>query len=366
MPVVVPPPDPAGLPAPAWLLQILLVFTFILHIIAMNLLAGGTTIMALGFYKSKSSTFHAELAKRLSKSLPVVMSLTITLGIAPLLFVQVLYGQAFYTASVLMAWPWLSVIALVLLAYYGLYLVQFRPDWVGKMVTPIAWLSAIFILVVGLLYTHNATLKLAPEKWAALYAASPAGLHMNWSDPTVVPRYLHFMVAAFAVTGLGIALLGTLARKRGEPWGEQAIPYGVRLFVGATLVQLAVGLWFLFSLPAQFRQNFLGGDMLNTIILWAGVALAVLGMLVAKRYLVAAVGLTTLAIALMAVSRHSLRQMYLAPHIDVNQIPVNPQWVVFIIFAVLLVIGLSIVGWMAWQFYKSSQPAHSSSLTSSS
>lgn len=365
MPVVVPPPDPAGLPAPAWLLQILLVFTFILHILAMNLLAGGATIMALSFYKGKHSPFHAELAKRLSKALPVVMSLTITLGIAPLLFVQVLYGQAFYTASVLMAWPWLSVIALVLLAYYGLYLVQFRPDWLGRLVTPIAWLSAIFILVIGLLYTHNATLKLSPEKWATLYAASPAGLHMNWSDPTVIPRYLHFMVAAFAVSGLGIALLGMLARKRGEAWGDAAIPYGVRWFIGATLVQLVVGLWFLLSLPTAFRQSFLGGNALHTVILWAGVVLAVVGLLVVKRYVVAAVSLTVLAITLMAISRHSLRQMYLAPHLDVNAIPVNPQWVVFVIFAILLVIGLAIVGWMVWQFYKAGQAAQSSSLTSS-
>ncbi|MCS6829623.1 MAG: hypothetical protein RMM08_02025 [Armatimonadota bacterium] len=356
MPVVIPPADPAGLPAPAWLLQILLVFTFILHILAMNLLAGGTTIMAISLRKGKDSPFHAELAKRLSKALPVTMSLTITLGIAPLLFVQVLYGQAFYTASVLMAWPWLSVIALVLLAYYGLYLVQFRPDWLGRWVTTIAWLSAIFILLVGLLYTHNATLTLAPEKWATLYAASAAGLHMNWSEPTLVPRYLHFMVAAFAVCGLGIALLGLLARKRGDSWGEEAVRYGARWFIGATLVQLAVGLWFLFSLPGNFMQSFIGGNMVNTLILWLGVVAAVLAMLMVNRSVLAAVLLTVAAVTLMSITRHTLRQMYLSPHLDVNAIPVNPQWAMFAIFAVLLVIGLAVVGWMVWQFYKSGEP----------
>lgn len=356
MPVVVPPPDPAGLPAPAWLLQILLVFTFILHILAMNLLVGGTTIMAMSLRKGRNSAFHAELAKRLSKALPVTMSLTITLGVAPLLFVQVLYGQAFYTASVLMAWPWLSVIALVMVAYYGLYLVQFRPDWLGKWVTPIAWVSSIFILLVGLLYTHNATLKLAPDKWASLYAMSAAGLHLNWSEPTLIPRYLHFMVAAFAVAGLGIALLGIQAKKRGHEWGQQAIAYGARWFLGATLAQLAVGIWFLFSLPGSFTQSFLGSNMTNTIILWLGVVLAVVALLLANRYVLGAAVLTVLAVALMAVTRHSLRQMYLQPHLDVNAIPVNPQWGMFIIFAVLLVIGLAVVGWMVWQFHKAGEP----------
>jgi hypothetical protein len=360
MPVVVPPPDPAGLPAPAWLLQVLLVFTFILHVVAMNLLVGGTTIMAISLRKGQNSPFHAELAARLAKALPVTMSLTITLGIAPLLFVQVLYGQAFYTASILMAWPWLSVVALVLLAYYGLYLVQFRPDWLGRWVTPIAWVSAILILLVGLLYTHNATLKLAPEKWASLYAMSPAGLHLNWSEPTLIPRFLHFMVAAFAVTGLGVALMGLLAKRSQDAWGQEAVTYGTRWFIGATLLQMAVGLWFLFSLPNNLMQNFLGGNLLNTLILWGGVALAVIALLLANRSVLGALGLTVLAITLMSITRHSLRELYLQPHLDVRTIPVNPQWTVFGIFAVVLVVGLAVVGWMVWQFVKASQSSQES------
>jgi len=284
------------------------------------------------------------------------MSLTITLGVAPLLFVQVLYGQAFYTASILMAWPWLAVVALVLLAYYGLYLVQFRPDWLGKWVTPIAWVSALFILLVGLLYTHNATLNLAPNKWASLYAMSAAGLHLNWSEPTLFPRYLHFIVAAFAVAGLGIALLGVQAKKAQNAWGQEAVAYGSRWFIGATLLQLAVGLWFLFSLPGNLMQNFIGGNVVHTVVLWAGVVLAVVALLLVNRSVPAAVALTVLAVALMAVTRHSLREMYLQPHLDIRTLEVTPQWGMFGIFVVLLAAGLAVVGWMVWQFYKSGQP----------
>ena len=35
--IIIPDPDPIPLPAPYWLLKFLLVLTFILHIIAMNL-----------------------------------------------------------------------------------------------------------------------------------------------------------------------------------------------------------------------------------------------------------------------------------------------------------------------------------------
>lgn len=357
--VVIPPADPAGLPAPAGLLQILLVFTFILHVLAMNLLVGGSVMMAVSLVRGKSSPFCAELAKRLSRALPVTMSLTITLGVAPLLFVQVLYGQAFYTASVLMAWPWLSVVALLMLAYYGLYLVQFRPDWLGRWVTPIAWISAVFILVVGLLFTHNATLNLAPAKWAEMYAQSASGLHLNWSDPTLIPRYLHFMVAAFAVAGLGVVLLAMLYRKTDPQWAEEAVRYGARWFVVATILQFAVGLWFLVKLPQGVMMSFLGVSALDTILLWAGVTLAVVALLLVQRSALLATGAVTLTIVLMAIVRHRIRQMFLGEHLNVNVLPVNPQWTMFAIFVVLLVIGLGVVGWMVWQFAKAGKPEQS-------
>jgi hypothetical protein len=63
-----------------------------------------------------------------------------------------------------------------------------------------------------------------------------------------------------------------------------------------------------------------------------------------------------LAITLMAITRHSLRGMYLQPHLDVRTLAVNPQWGMFGIFVVLLAAGLAVVGWMVWQFYKAGQP----------
>ena len=106
MPLVIPNPDPVGLPAPAWLLQVLLLLTFVLHLLAMNFLVGGVVFMGLAFRRGKKSPFFATLGDRLSKALPPTMAMTITLGIAPLLFLQVLYGQAYYTTSALIAWLW--------------------------------------------------------------------------------------------------------------------------------------------------------------------------------------------------------------------------------------------------------------------
>jgi len=352
MPVVVPGADPAGLPAPAWLLQSLSVFTLILHLLAMNLLVGGTALLALNLRRRSDNEFHYLLSKRLSKALPTTMAMTITLGIAPLLFVQALYGQAFYTSSALMAWPWLAIILLLLVAYYGLYLAQFRPDWLGAGAEPVAWVSALALLVIGFLFTNNASLMLLPPKWSSMYAQSAAGLHLNWSDSTLLPRYLHFLAPSFAVTGLGVMLLGVAYRRAEPDWAEQAQKYGAKWFVGATLVQMAVGLWFLFSLPDSVRQMFLGGSLPDTAILWIGVFVAVGAVGAASRSAWQAAALILVTISLMVVARHRVREWMLRPHLDVSALPVNPQWGMFVIFAALLVIGLVVVGWMVWQFVR--------------
>ena len=54
------------------------------------------------------------------------ISLAITTGIAPLLFVQLLYQQYFYTATILIGWAWLLFVVLLMLGYYAAYAYKFR------------------------------------------------------------------------------------------------------------------------------------------------------------------------------------------------------------------------------------------------
>jgi hypothetical protein len=344
--MVVPSPDPIGLPAPAWLLQTLLVFTFVLHVLAMNFLVGGVTMMALAGRKAGGSRFHAKLRDRLSKALPVTMAMTITLGIAPLLFLQVLYGQFFYTSSILMAWPWMAVIPLLILSYYGLYIVQFKPDWLGGKGTAVSWAAALMILAVGLLFTANSTLMLDPGKWTALYSKSAYGLHLNLGDDGIWARYLHFIVGGFAVSGLGLALLARWYRGEDPDWAEQARQCGVKWFLGATLLNFLIGPWFLFSLPEPVRMQFLGRSQFDTAMLWLGVVIALAAMHFASKSIPLAAGLIAVTVAMMSIVRHRLRTHLLEGQWSADALQVSPQWSVFAVFAVLLVAGVAIVAWM--------------------
>jgi len=347
-------PDPAGLPAPIWMLKVLSVLTLSFHLIAMNLLVGGVLLLAYLGRRRLTDALAGRMYDRLTRALPVTMSLTITLGVAPLLFVQVIYGQAFYTSSALMAWPWLKVIPAVIVAYYGLYICQFRPQWVGRFINPIAWLNALLILVVGFLFASNWTLMLVPRVWHSLYdKPGMSGLHLYMGDPSLVPRYLHFMVGGAAVAGLGIVLLGSLSRSDDPELAERMKSIGTRWFLWASMAQIIVGLWFLFALPRGVRGVFLGGNAFDTIVLGAGILLALVAMVLVRRLPVASAALIGLTVGLMVVVRHRVRQIMLDPLLGINKQTVNPQMVMLVVFVVVLLAGLATVWWMVRAFARS-------------
>jgi len=61
-------------------------------------------------------------------------------------------------------------------------------------------------------------------------------------------------------------------------------------------------------------------------------------------------------ISLMAVIRHLVRVAYLQPYFDPSSLPVHGQWVVFGLFAVLLLAGIATVAWMLYVFFRPASP----------
>lgn len=358
MNVVLPTPDPVGLPAPVEILRALLILTFVLHVIPMNVMLGGGLVA--GWAAMRGDAFERSgrradaermrvITRGLAKLLPAATAFTITFGIAPLLFLQTLYGPLFYTSSVLMAWPWLTVAPLAMLAYYGYHALAHRDGALDRASTWLAFGSAALFALVGLLFTMNATLMLRPERFHGLYLASPLGLHVNIEEPTLWPRFLHMLVGALAISGLAVAMLGAVRAKADPHQGHAVRAYGVRLFLVATLIEMAVGTWFLFSLPDRVRDVFLGGWPGHTSLLAASVLMAVLAMVVAPRSLAGGSLLITLTLCGMAVVRHRVRSLMLLPVYAPSDLAVRPQWGAFALFAVLLVAGLAVVVWMTWR-----------------
>ncbi len=341
--------DPAALPAPVWLLQFLLLFTFVLHVLFMNVVLGGALVWLWANGKARRQSDYQGVARVLGRILPVATAFAITAGVAPLLFTQLLYGQLFYTSSALMAWPWFAIVLLLLGGYYANYGISYARPATGRALS-LGLVSAALFIAIGFLFTNNMTLMLRPELHAPLYFASDAGLHANLSDAWVWPRFGHMLVGAVALTGLLLAWASRVRRDLERDVAAGIERLGERLFMGATLVEFGVGVAYFFLLPAQVREVFLGGLTPDLLVLIVGAAFALAAVAVVRRSLLVGSASIVVAIADMVVVRHRVRSIMLEPYFQPESLPVAFQSVVFLMFAVLLVAGLGVVGWMIWKF----------------
>jgi ABC-type cobalt transport system substrate-binding protein len=329
-------PAAEAIPSPWGWFEALLILTFALHMLFMNLSVGSAVIAFFGRLTGR----QADLAHELGHRLPTFLALTINFGVAPLLFVQVLYGQFLYTSSVLMAGWWLSAIGAVIIGYYGLYAHNAAFDAHPGLSRLALFVSLAFLLYTGFLLSNNMTLMLRPEAWTA-YLDNPRGSLLNLSDATLWPRYVHAILAAPAVAGLYAALLGE--KKRRPDW----VAHGLLWFTRLTMAQVLVGGWLLMALPRPVLLGFMGRDLLATGILAAGTltGLAALMAGLRKRTMLT-VGLTVLTVLLMAVTRGQVRLLTLAPYFSPASLPVTGEVSPLLMFVIALIAGLAAIAYM--------------------
>ncbi len=324
----------------AWgYLHFLLLLTFVLHILFMNVMVGSAVIALAGVVRKKSHN-GVKLSENLAGKIPFITAFTVNLGVAPLLFIQVLYGNFIYVSSILMGVFWLSVVVILVIAYYSLYIFKMKFHSLGYMRILFMGIAVAVLLIIGFIFTNNMTLMLHPEKWSG-YFSRPDGTMLNLSDPTLVPRYLHFMTASIAVGGLFVSILGHFKMKRDPLTGSAMKKTGLKYFFHGTLVQMFIGIVFLVTLPREIMSEFMGGNLLYTGTLLTGIALGVISLMAAAK---SRLGLTTattvLAVISMAVVRDFLRASYLKEHFTVSSLEVAPQYLPMILFFIILVIGL--------------------------
>ena len=350
-PGLIPSLDPNPLPAPYWVFKLLLLVTFVLHIIAMNFLLGGGVLALCARWGYKNRAAGDRVFLGLSQKLPVLLPATVTLGVAPLLFVQVLYGQFFYTSSVLMAWPWFLVLVFLTAAYYGFYYVSYRGALHVGRARRVTLFSVILVFLVGFMYSNNFTLAQTPSHWAAKYFAHPSGWNLNLAEPTLIPRFLHFFVSAVALGGLFLVFLAVAHWKRDRDYARQLFDFGGKAFLYATMAQFVVGAAFLISLPRNLRMLFLGDNLLTTALFLVGLVGSIAALLLMSNAvrtenlrLAALVVPSILAvvIASMAVMRDILRDAYLQPYFNPGQFTIKTQWAVLPLFLVLFLAGVAL------------------------
>lgn len=328
----------AALPAPWGLFEVLLLATFAAHLLVMNLALGGTLLALFTPGPGRG------LAVGLARPLPTAVAVTVNLGVPPLLFASVLYGQYLYSAAIFSAVAWLSFFLLVMVAYGLLYRFQSRAERPGA--SGLALAAGLLLLAASLVMVNVASLAVTPGAWSAA-GSWPEGFLLNLADPTLLPRWLHFVLASLAVAGLFLALVKARAAARGDAAAKALRGLGLAWFGRASLVQLLVGAWFLLTLPRGVARLFMGVDALATGTLLLGIVLSVAAVIAAWRRApgLAAVCLVA-AVCVMVGVRELVRRACLAPYFLPESLAVAPQYGPFVMFALSLLAVAVLVVWM--------------------
>ncbi|QTA78197.1 Uncharacterized protein dnl_04130 [Desulfonema limicola] len=317
--------------------KLFLILTFAIHILLVNIMLGTGIIAWINGLRQDTTGSLIPVQKDVAAKLPVIIALAINFGVAPFLFLQVLFGQFIYVSSQLMAVYWLSVIAVLIIAYYAAYFYKFNFDSLNEQRSIMIGTSVILLLFIGFIFSNNISLMLNPKAWAG-YFLNPDGLILNLSDPALVPRYLHFITASLAVGGLFIAVVWTLKKDKGENAREN-IELGMKWFGFATLFQIIIGFWFQMSLPKDIMQLFLGSSLPHTALFAAALFLVLQTLYFSfKKQVWPCVFSLSILVFAMIIIRDEVRTAYLSPYFKVSDLEVTGQYSPFILFAVCLAV----------------------------
>jgi len=194
-------PSPDTLPVHWVWLQLPLTLTTFLHLVAMNVVIG---LACIDFVTvARSAPDSLPLRDDIVRAFPFTIAFAINFGVAPLLFVQALYGQFFYTSSILMGSYWLAIVPLLLMAYAAAYLAYFDKGGFGRG-TLVLGAAALSLMVIAFFFTSNISLMQMPSSWGR-YFVDRNGWLINTPDPALLPRYLYFAASGVALGGMAVA-----------------------------------------------------------------------------------------------------------------------------------------------------------------
>ncbi|MBN2328410.1 MAG: hypothetical protein JXR73_14790 [Candidatus Omnitrophica bacterium] len=357
---LIPPPDSLGIPSPPVIFHFLSILTFVLHVIFMNYVLGGSIMVAVHEWLFGSRDHAGQANSLMIRIMPVALSMAITMGVAPLLFVQVIYGQFFYIANVLMGAFWLSIIGLVMAAFYIVYiLIAKRPvsERASGLTRVGVLLNALLFLLVAFIYTNNAILTENPQYWADIHSGR------SWvvvPDASLWPRYLHNVIGAIAIAGLWCAVIGRYQIRYHEHRAEAGrwmVKMGLHWAAAATTFEILIGVLFLYTLGMDKIKDFMGNGILfvgwSISLMTSLIALICMIMAMMKpdnpKLLWGSIGLTVATLFGMAMGRLLLRMISLENF--VQELTIRPSHSSLLLFLVTFIAGLAVLAYLirlAW------------------
>jgi len=234
---------PWALGGPLALYLGLLVITLALHAAFIGYVLGGIGWVVVAAIRGRKDPV-SEVAR---DWLPFALGAAITAGVAPLLFVQLVYQERFYTANLLLFHRWMAVVPVLIVGFYLLYLHKSEKVKRRGGQIAIAVIAAACFGFVAWSWTENHLLSQDKGAWQGLYASGG----MLYVSPAVVPRLLMWLMASLPIFAAGAAW--QVRAKHGDDSAASVRRLAILALVGIALsTGAALWLWQLMSDDARY------------------------------------------------------------------------------------------------------------------
>lgn len=190
-----------------WL--VLYVLTLCLHAVFVGYVLVGTAYALVQAIRRVEDP----IAEQIRDRLPFMLGCGITAGVAPLLFLQLLYQRHFYSANLILGPRWGAVVPALIAGFYALYVAKSSIKWRR----PALMVGTACFLFVAWSWTEMHQLMQAEPVWKEMYAAGDR----LYGDTAILPRLvlwlgtmtsLFAIVASWTTRSRNLALIGLTGR----------------------------------------------------------------------------------------------------------------------------------------------------------
>ncbi len=352
----IPNADRFGVPGNVNLINFLFVLTFGLHFIFMNLTVGGVFVNVLSHIMGKDENNMFFKLKQIMPTINgVTLSFTITFGIAPLLFIQVIYGHLFYTVTILMAYIYVTFFIVLLIPYIFLYSQKLlKKHFSSNVLTIFGIITLVALFFVMLIFVAVSMAMLHPEQWMFMHEEMK-GIAFIVSDKSFIHRYHYMIFSSIIGGGIMVMLIGWFKSfKDNDENYLKFQTFGGKVVVIFSVIQVIFGYLTYKSLDILIKSDFnlytkVGGYVFMVSVLLT-IASAVLLIIFKKKILtIITTLLYILSIYGFAVFRDGLRHTYLRPYFkpfNKDVLTQSPDYGSMIFFFIVFIAGLFVIGYM--------------------
>ena len=168
---------PLGLPIATQTYVVLYLVTLAAHFVLVSYVVAGSlwlTVDQMVGRRRANDRSIGLIPATISDWLPFSLGAAITAGVAPLLFVQILYKSSFYTANLLLFHRWMLILPVLIAGFYLLYVGKTSWQQTRSRSAQVAMRLAALgcFLFTGWSWTENHILSLDREVWPEFYASS--------------------------------------------------------------------------------------------------------------------------------------------------------------------------------------------------